>query len=222
MVEGNAFQLADKIIEILDKKYFIKAISYEGLHRVETPPYPYEAIREALINAIVHRNYFGPPIQISLYEDKMMIWNVGELPEQLKIEDLKKKHASYPRNPRLANVFFKGGLIEAWGRGTLKIVKECVEYGLPEPDIEIMTGGIAVTIYKNHYSEKVLEKYNLNSRQLEALQFWREKGEIKTGLYKDHFNITDRTALRDLTQLVDLKLLIRIGEKKSVKYIFKT
>jgi ATP-dependent DNA helicase RecG len=104
-----------------------------------------------LINAIIHRNYFGPPIQISLYDDKIMIWNVGELPEQITIEDLKRKHASYPRNPRLADVFFKGGLIEAWGRGTLKVINECREKGLPEPTIELMSGGIAVTLYKNFY-----------------------------------------------------------------------
>jgi ATP-dependent DNA helicase RecG len=151
-----------------------------------------------------------------------MIWNVGELPEQITIEDLKRKHASYPRNPRLADVFFKGGLIEAWGRGTLKIINECIQFGLPEPDIELMSGGIAVTIYKNFYSEEVLKKYDLNSRQFEALLLWRDKGFITTSVYKDYFKITDRTALRDLTQLVKIKLLIKTGDKKSTKYIYKS
>jgi len=155
IVEGNIFQLADQIIEILDKKYFIKTISYEGLHRVETTPYPFEAIREALINAIIHRNYLGPPIQISLYDDKIIIWNVGKLPEQITIDDLKRKHASYPKNPHLADVFFKGGLIEAWGRGTLKIINECNKFGLPEPSIELMNGGIAVIFYKKGYLETI-------------------------------------------------------------------
>jgi ATP-dependent DNA helicase RecG len=163
IVEGNIFQLADQIIEILDKKYFIKTISYDGLHRVETTPYPFAAIREALINAIIHRNYFGPPIQISLYDDKIIIWNVGELPEQITIDDLKRKHASYPRNPRLADVFFKGGLIEAWGRGTLKIINECNKFGLPDPSIELVNGGIAVTIYKNEKAEEALRKGDLEA-----------------------------------------------------------
>ncbi|KHD07259.1 transcriptional regulator [Candidatus Thiomargarita nelsonii] len=221
IVEGNTFQLADQLIEILDKKYFIKTISYDGLHRVEMTPYPFEAIREALINAIIHRDYFGPPIQISIYNDKIIIWNVGELPESITIEDLKRKHASYPRNPRLADVFFKGGLIEAWGRGTLKIINECIQFGLPEPDIELMSGGIAVTIYKNFYCEEVLNKYDLNSRQFEALLRWRDKGFITTGVYKDYFNLSDRTALRDLTQLVDIKLVRKNGDKKSTKYLYK-
>jgi len=221
IVEGNIFQLAEQIIEILDKKYFIKTISYDGLHRVETAPYPFEAIREALINAIIHRNYFGQPIQISIYLNKIMIWNVGELPEQITIEDLKRKHASYPRNPRLADVFFKGGLIEAWGRGTLKIINEYIQCGLPEPAIELMSGGIAVTLYKNFYAEEVLKTYNLNSRQFEALLLWRDKGFITTGAYKDYFNLSDRTALRDLTLLVEIKLLITNGDKKSTKYLYK-
>ena len=220
VIEGNAFQLADKIIEILDKKYFVKAISYDKLHRVETPPYPYSAIREALINAIIHRSYFGPPIQISLYDNKIMIWNVGELPRQLSINDLKIKHASYPKNQILADIFFKGGLIEAWGRGTLKIIDECIKFGLPEPDIEILTGGICVTIYKNFYSPEVLKKYELNTRQYKSLLLWK-KNEITTGLYKDYHKITDRTAHRDLTQLVELDLLIKTGDKKGSKYLFK-
>jgi ATP-dependent DNA helicase RecG len=196
----------------LIKIYFIKTISYDGLHRIETAPYPFEAIREALINAIIHRNYFGPPIQISIYDDKIMIWNVGELPEKITIEDLKRKHASYPRNPRLADVFFKGGLIEAWGRGTLKILNECIQYGLPEPAIELMSGGIAVTIYKNFYSEEVLKTYDLNSRQFEALLHWRDKGFITTSVYKDYYKLSERTALRACS-----KSLIGVIIKKDTK-----
>jgi ATP-dependent DNA helicase RecG len=150
-----------------------------------------------------------------------MIWNTGELPEQITIEDLKRKHASYPRNPRLADVFFKGGLIEAWGRGTLKIIHECKKAGLPEPAIELMSGGIVVTIYKNFYALEVLKTYDLNSRQLEALLHWQDKGFITTSLYKEYFEIKDRTALRDLTHLVEIKLLIKNGDKKSTKYLYK-
>lgn len=158
IIESNAFELANQTLEILDKKYFTKSISYDGLHRIETTEYPYEAIRETLLNAIVHRQYMGAPIQISLYDDKIMIWNFGTLPEPMTFEDLKHKHASHPRNPILADVFFKGGLIESWGRGTLKIIDECESAGLPTPEIAEMTGGIIVTIYKDVYNEKHLVK----------------------------------------------------------------
>lgn len=79
----------------------------------------------------------------------------------------------------------------------------------------------STSIYRNFYSKEVLSKYELNKRQSEALQLWKNEGEITTGIYKDYFKITDRTALRDLLQLVDMKLLIKTGDKKSAKYLFK-
>ena len=161
VVEGNAFQLADFTIEILEKKYLISPISYEGLHRIEGSEYPYKAVREMLLNAIIHRTYTSTPIQMSVYDDKLMVWNEGTLPENLIIEDLKHKHSSYPKNPILADTCFKGGLIEAWGRGTLKIIDECKKSGLPEPKIEIMSGGICVTLFKDIYNENHLKTLTL-------------------------------------------------------------
>jgi ATP-dependent DNA helicase RecG len=111
VVESNIFEMADKTLDILDKKYFVSPISYEGIYRVENWEYPYKAIREAIINAIVHRDYKGAPIQISIYNDRIEVWNEGELPDGLNIEDLKRNHSSRPQNPTLAGVFFKGGLI---------------------------------------------------------------------------------------------------------------
>jgi len=214
VIEGNAFQLADKVIEILDKKYFIKTISYDKLHRVETPPYPYEAIREALINAIIHRNYFGPPIQISLYDNKIMIWNVGELPRQLSITDLKEKHASYPKNQILADIFFKGGLIEAWGRGTLKIIDECLKFGLPEPDISILTGGICVTIYKDKLDDLFLSKLELNERQKHAIEYMQVNRKITNKEYQQISECSSRTASRDLGDMIT-KNIIESSDKKG-------
>ena len=220
VVEGNAFQLADNIIEILDKKYFVKAITYDKLHRVETPPYPYEAIKEALINAIIHRNYFGPPIQISLYDNKIMIWNVGELPRQLSISDLKTKHSSYPKNQQLADIFFKGGLIEAWGRGTVKIIDECVKFGLPEPDIELLTGGICVTIYKNRLDDKYFDKLELNERQKKTIEYLKKNNTITNGEYQQINDCSGRTANRDLGDLIT-KNLLKSSDKKGAATFYE-
>jgi len=150
-----------------------------------------------------------------------MIWNYGTLPESITLEDLRHKHASHPRNPILADVFFKGGLIESWGRGTLKIIAECKAAGLPEPEITEMTGGIAVVLFKDIYNEKYLQQFDLNGRQLEALLFWKKSGEILTSQYQEKFNISDRTSLRDLTELIDNGLLTKTGKKKTAKYLFK-
>jgi ATP-dependent DNA helicase RecG len=213
VIEMNVFEMADTVLEILDKKYFKKAISYEGIHRVETTEYPYDAIREVLLNAIVHRNYIGAPIQISIYEDKLMVWNLGLLPEVITIEDLKRKHASYPRNPLLAEVFFKGGLIEAWGIGTLKIINECKKAKLPEPLIEEMTGGICVTLFKNKTNDYILKQLELNERQLNAIKFIKEKGKITNKDYQEINNCSRNTATNDFNQLIEKGVIKASGQK---------
>ena len=218
VVESNAFQLADKTIEILEKKYFKKAISYDGLNRIETTEYPCEAVKEALLNAIIHKNYFGPPIQISIYDNKFIIWNPGKLPDELKLEDLKRKHASYPRNPIIADVLFKAGLIETWGRGTLKIIEECKKAGLPDPKFEVMNGGIAVSFFKDKFSEQWFLEQNLNKRQMKAVCYTKENEFITNSIYQKFCEISERTALRDLEQLANKKIFIKTGEKKGTKY----
>ena len=133
-IHGNLFEQVEKTIDLLFTKYIKAIISYEGIHRIETYEYPKEALREALLNAIAHKDYSsGIPIQISVYKDKIMFWNDGQLPENWTVENLIKKHSSKPYNPDIANAFFRIGYIESWGRGTIKIIEKCKEAGLPEP-----------------------------------------------------------------------------------------
>ena len=105
-----------------------------------------DAFREILLNAVVHKDYSScNPIQISVYEDKIYIWNDGEMPPNLDSTDkLFMKHSSKPYNPKLANVFFKSGMIEAWGRGFEKIKEACGLYDAPLPEYEINEAGIMV------------------------------------------------------------------------------
>ena len=221
IVESNLFQLPDKTIEILEKKYFKKFISYDGLNRIEKSEYPYEAVRESLLNAVIHKNYFGPTIQISIYDEKFMIWNPGELPAELSIEDLKEKHASYPRNPIIADVFFKAGLIETWGRGTLKIIEECKKSGLPEPKFEISNGGFLVTFYKDIYTQEYMKRINLNDRQIKAVFYLKKSDFITNSIYQEICETSERTASRDLEQLTEKNILKKIGERKGTKYKLK-
>lgn len=121
-------------------------IDYEGIQRVEQFMFHKDAFREILLNAIVHKDYSScNPIQISVYEDKIYIWNDGEMPPNLDSTDkLFMKHSSKPYNPKLANVFFKSGMIEAWGRGFEKIKEACTLYDGPLPEYEINEAGIMV------------------------------------------------------------------------------
>ena len=148
-----------------------------------------------------------------------MVWNEGRLPDDLSIEDLKVKHTSRPYNPILAGVFFKGGLIEAWGRGTLKIINECKKAGLPEPEIKLLTGGISVTIFKDAFTEKSLKEQGLNERQIKAVLFVKENGSITNSTYRKMFDLTEKTAFRDFEKLLKLRIFMRKGEKKGTVYL---
>jgi ATP-dependent DNA helicase RecG len=133
---------------------------------------------------------------------------------------LKRTHFSKPRNLLIADVCFKGGLIDAWGRGTIRIINTCKEAGLPEPELLERDGGFLVTLFKNNLTEEQLVKLGLNERQVDAILFYRAKGEI-TGLeYADRYKIAERTARVDLSELVEKKILYKQGETKSVKYLF--
>lgn len=119
------------------------------MRRIEKDTYPTAAIREMLLNALVHRNYIGSMIQIRVYDDKLSIWNEGNLPEDMTIASLKGHHVSRPRNPLIADVCFKAGFIDSWGRGTLKIFEACENAGLPEATIASIDGGILVTLHND-------------------------------------------------------------------------
>lgn len=179
------------------------------MHRIETPEYPIEAI----LNALVHRNYMGAHTQIRVYDDKITFWNEGNLPSPLTIESLKLPHASRPRNVLIADVCFKGGLIDTWGRGTIKIIEACLSAGLPEPEIIERDGGMLVTLYRNNLTIEKLKKLGLSERQIKAIEYVKENIQITNKEYQSLNDISKATATRYLTELVEyFKLLERRGE----------
>jgi len=143
------------------------------------------------------------------------------LPENWTIENLLIKHPSKPFNPDIANALFRSGYIEPWGRGTLKIIKECEQAGLPKPVYFYDMSGFFVEFKKNIYNEKYLKELKLNERQLDALLHFKSKRQIVTSEYMKRYEITDRTARRDLTELVEKGVLNREGEKKASRYTYK-
>lgn len=146
-VHGDLFSQVGKALDFLLTKYTEATISYRGAQRVERYPVPAEALREALHNAVVHKDYSsGAPVQIRVYTDKITIWNPGGLPVDWSIDQLLEKHASHPFNPDIANVFFRAGMIEAWGRGIEMIMDSCQAAGLPRPKIRGDAGGICVEL----------------------------------------------------------------------------
>jgi len=219
--EGNIIVLLRNVLERLEQKYLIKNITFEGMYRIETLEYPTLALREMLLNSMVHRSYMGSFSQMRVYDNKINLWNEGGLPEGITLQALKLEHTSKPRNLLIADVCFKGGLIDAWGRGTISIIDECKAAGLPEPELAERDGGFMVTLFKNRFSEEQLQRLGLNERQIKAVLYVKEKGEITTSAYTKLYAVAERTARNDLNELSDKQILKRIGETNLAKYILE-
>lgn len=211
--EGNLIVLLQGVLNQLNRKFLTRPIEFEGMHRIEKGEYPVAAIREMLLNALVHRNYMGAPIQIRVYDDKISIWNEGTLPDGLTLEALKRSHSSRPRNPIIADVCFKGGYIDAWGRGTIKIIDTCKQSDLPEPEMIELDGGLSITLFKDNITPEKLTKLGLNDRQIKAVLILKERGKITNKEYQEFNETTERTASRDLSDLVEKGIIKSSGVK---------
>lgn len=166
VITGSLLKQVEKTMDLLLTKYLRATIDYEGLTRTETYDFPEAALREALLNALIHKDYSsGNPIQISVYDDWLMIYNAGHLPDGWTIDTLKMKHSSIPANPDIAKVFFRAGYIEEWGRGTVNVVKYCKEAGLPEPVYTDKWGGIAAIFIKKEGHKPWEETGNYSDKQ---------------------------------------------------------
>lgn len=127
-----------------------RATQNRVIQRVEAFLFPYPALRDALLNAVVHKDYSsGIPIQLSVYEDQVVLWNSGQLPQNWTLERLLGKHPSAPYNPLIANAFFRAGYIESWRRGIEKIDRECRKRGIDPPLYDSGLSGLMVTFKAN-------------------------------------------------------------------------
>jgi len=223
IVEGNIVYLLKEVLEQLNRKFFTRAISFEGMQRVEEGEYPIAALREMLLNALVHRNYLGASVvQMRMFDNHFNIWNEGELPAGISLEALKRQHPSRPRNLLIADVCFKGGYIDSWGSGTLKIISTCKEAGLPDAEIIEQDGGILVTLYKNKYSSDQLEKMGLNRRQVKAVLYLVENGSITNSKYQEINAVAKTVATEELRELIGKELIRQAGSKgRGSKYELK-
>lgn len=219
-VHGNLFEQIEKTLDVLKSKYLKANIRYEGATRIEEYAFPMAAIREALLNAIAHKDYSsGVPIQISVYEHKIIFWNEGQLPENWTVEKLKEKHPSKPYNPDIANALFKAGYIESWGRGTIKIISECINHQLPPPNYRVTPPDFEVEML--HFTKAYLSGIGLNEAFQDILLYVQAKGAINNTQVQELCDVSKRTATRYLSELED-KYLEKVGiTGAGTSYVFK-
>jgi ATP-dependent DNA helicase RecG len=221
LIDGNLFTQLTKVLDVLRTKYLrniIKKETDENWSRIEDWEYPYEAVREAVINTLIHKDYTGAHVQMRIYDNELSLWNSGELMEDLTLEKLRIPHRSVLRNENIANVFYLAGLIEAWGRGTIRIIDECKAAKLPEPRFIHDTKGFEISFCKDIYNQKYLKELGLNERQIKAVEYAKKNHKIKSADFEEIAAISRSTATRELNQLVEKAILVIEGDGKNIVY----
>lgn len=230
-IHGPLLIQVERAMDLIFTKYMKALVSYEGINRQERFFFPPDAFRELLLNAVVHKDYTETtPIQIKIYSDRIWMWNPGNMPEEVKVKDLFKKHVSKPRNPNIANVFFKSGYVESWGRGYYNIELACEETDskLPKPKAEF--GGLTVECRASDQYKELASKWNIggvnppvnppinppiNKTQQVLLDLVKENNNYT---YDDLASLTNKhrdTVRENLKKLRELGLIRRVGARKN-------
>lgn len=213
-LHGHAFQILDEAMHFILRNIPIAGrFVPDKLERQDVPLYPPLALREALVNAICHRDYTiaGGAIFVAIFDDRLEVISSGLLPPGITVPDLKREHQSKLRNPLVAGVFYRRGLIEQWGRGTQKILDWCVAAGQPEPEFEERAGDVVVRFRPSGYHPPLRVSHDLSARQREILEILGngERRRFQDVLARLSSPPAPRT-LRD-----DLQMLKKLGLVRS-------
>lgn len=210
---GSLISVADEIVDTIYRKYFKGIISYEGVTRVTDYPVPRPALREAIFNAIVHRDYTtGIPIQIKVFPDSVVVYNDGRLPDSWTVDNLLRKHRSRPYNPKIAYTFYRAGYIETWGRGIERITEACKAAGKRKPLFEVNPGEVCVTFYTD---ANVGANVGVNETQQRIMMLMRETPNITAQRIADVIGISKRRVESNIRAMKISGLIERVGADKT-------
>ena len=214
-LHGHAFQILDEAMHFILRNIPIAGRIESGkLERRDTPLYPPLALREALVNALCHRDYSipGGAVFVAIFDDCLEVSSIGLLPAGITVADLKRKHISVLRNPLIAGVFYRRGLIEQWGRGTEKIVDWCVSAGQPEPEFEEQAGAVVVRFRPSGYNPPLRTSHNLTERQRRILLIVADGARRSFGeVYRQLPDSPPKRTVQADLRFRDLKLLASQG-----------
>ena len=221
-ITGPMARVVERAWNIIYEEMRVGA-TVKKLEREEVTEYPRFAVREALVNAIAHRDYqvTGRRIEIRMYADRMEIISPGGLPGYMTLDNLVEEHFS--RNPRLVNGLYQWGYIEELGLGIDQMIEEMMQAGHPPPDFRAAPHSFTVSL-ANKRERAPIPKWasNMNERQARALTYVRENGSITNREYQTLCpDVSSETLRLDLVDLVEKGLLLKIGSKKGTHYILK-
>jgi ATP-dependent DNA helicase RecG len=221
-IHGPLLEQVDKALEVIYLKYMRAKIGYEGIQRVERYFVPEAALREALLNAVCHKQYeMSVPVQVSVYDDRLYVANVGRLPVTWTKEHLLGKHESIPYNPNIATVMYDAGFIESWGRGVEKIRSACAAQGMPEPEYTVHPGDIMIKFsapkagavnLNDQMSDEALK--NLTEKEKKILELLFEDPGYTILQLAEHIGCSRKTISQYLNKLKNNGLVQRVGSKR--------
>jgi ATP-dependent DNA helicase RecG len=220
---GNAFQLFAKAQQFLRDHLPVAGRILPGLfERVDDPLYPPVALREALANAFCHRDYavHGGSVGIALFDDRLEISSTGPLRFGLRPADLLTPHPSLPWNPTIANVFYRRGIIEKWGRGTIKISELTQRAGLVRPEFHQRTGEVVVRFFPRGYVPPTRVSHELTELQRELLALISELGPSSSLTLQANVSlpISYPYLMRNLSHLQTIGLIEKSGAARSTRW----
>ena len=203
------------------ERFLIESLPVAGrivpgrMEREDTPLLPVEALREALANAFVHRDYAigGGSVAVALYDERLEVISIGELHFGLTPEALFREHESKPWNPMIARTFYRRGIIETWGRGTLKIVRLMRERGLEPPEVAVREGAVVVT-FRLPAPVKTREKTREKTAAA-ILRLLREQPDLNMAEVARLLGKAPSTIERAIKKLRESGRLQRIGPDKG-------
>ncbi|MCG3210858.1 MAG: hypothetical protein FOGNACKC_04493 [Anaerolineae bacterium] len=222
-IEGPLARMVERAWNIVAEEMQTEAV-VQGLRRKEMPEYPPFAVREALVNAVCHRDYrmSGRRVEIRMYTDRLEVISPGGLPGYITLDNIVDEHFS--RNPRLVAGLFQWGYIEELGLGIDRMIEEMLEHGHSAPNFEAKPYAFTVRLHNIRERRPAYQRWptNMNERQLKAMGYLEQSGRITNSDYRQLCPDVNAETLRlDLSDLVDKGLLLKIGEKRGTYYILK-
>jgi ATP-dependent DNA helicase RecG len=223
---GHAFDLFIRAQRFLQDHLPVAGRIVPNLfERVDDPLYPTAALREALANALCHRDYGipGGAISIAVYDDRLEISSTGILPFGLTPEDLLRPHQSRPWNPIIAHAFYRRGIIESWGRGTLKMAELTEQAGLAPPEFECSAGEVTVRFRPTRYVAPTRVGHDLSPLQRDLLEALSITGAAPLAGLRPMLRVpaADRTIRENLSFLRRLGLVASTGHGAGARWMLK-
>jgi ATP-dependent DNA helicase RecG len=221
-INGPLPKLIEAAWQVVWEEMRVAAV-VKGLIREEQGEYPSFAVREALVNAVCHRDYrlTGRRIEIRMFDDRLEVTSPGGLPGYITVDNIVEEHFS--RNPRLVNGLFQWGFIEELGLGIDRMIEDMANAGHPNPEFRDSPYAFSVTLRNTRVRRAVPAwESSMNERQLRALAYLQEHGRITNGEYRRLCpDVSTETLRLDLVDLAGRGLLLKIGAKRGTYYILK-